>query len=297
MIPFYIYYSMFGFQRVGDLAWAAGDTRARGFLLGGTAGRTTLNGEGLQHEDGHSHLLSSTIPNCVSYDPTYAYEVAVIIQDGLRRMLAEQEDVFYYLTLMNENYPHPAMPEGAEEGILRGMYLLRESTRRGQAARAAARLGHDPARGARGGRAARGRPRRRRRRLERHELHRARARRHRDRALEPAAPDRGGAAPLRRDAASTGAAARRSRRPTTCARSPSRSGPTCRARYTVLGTDGFGRSDYRVKLRRFFEVDRHYVTVAALKALADGGELEPAAVQKAIETYGIDPDRPAPLRV
>src|SRR5215212_7317458 len=121
-IPFYIYYSMFGFQRVGDLAWAAGDNRTRGFLLGGTAGRTTLNGEGLQHEDGHSHLLSATIPNCVSYDPTYAYEVAVIVREGLRRMVAEQEDVFYYLTLMNENYPHPAMPEGAEEGILKGIH-------------------------------------------------------------------------------------------------------------------------------------------------------------------------------
>src|SRR5689334_6094683 len=117
MIPFYIYYSMFGFQRTGDLAWAAGDMRARGFLIGGTAGRTTLNGEGLQHEDGHSHLLSSTIPNCVSYDPTYAYEVAVIVADGLRRMYAEQEDVYYYLTVMNENYEHPAMPEGVEDGI------------------------------------------------------------------------------------------------------------------------------------------------------------------------------------
>src|SRR3712207_5268837 len=116
MIPFYIFYSMFGFQRVMDLAWAAGDSRARGFLLGATAGRTTLNGEGLQHEDGHSHVLSSVIPNCVSYDPTYAYEVAVIVQDGLRRMVAEQEDVFYYVTLMNENYEHPGMPEGAEEG-------------------------------------------------------------------------------------------------------------------------------------------------------------------------------------
>src|SRR3954451_21288864 len=126
MIPFYIFYSMFGFQRVMDLAWAAGDSRARGFLLGATAGRTTLNGEGLQHEDGHSHVLSSVIPNCVSYDPTYHYEVAVIVQDGLRRMFAEQEDVFYYLTLMNENYEHPGMPEGAEEGILRGLYLLRE---------------------------------------------------------------------------------------------------------------------------------------------------------------------------
>src|ERR1700686_1177549 len=131
MIPFYIFYSMFGLQRVGDLAWLAGDIRARGFLLGGTAGRTTLNGEGLQHEDGHSHVLSSTIPNCISYDPTYSYEVAVMIQDGLRRMYKEQEDVFYYITLMNENYEHPALPEGAEEGIVKGMYLLRERAREG----------------------------------------------------------------------------------------------------------------------------------------------------------------------
>jgi pyruvate dehydrogenase E1 component len=127
MIPFYIFYSMFGFQRVGDLAWAAGDMRARGFLLGGTAGRTTLNGEGLQHEDGHSHVLASTIPNCLSYDPTFAYELAVIIQDGLRRMYQEQEDIFYYITVMNENYVHPAMPEGVEKGILKGMYLLSEA--------------------------------------------------------------------------------------------------------------------------------------------------------------------------
>ena len=126
MIPFYIYYSMFGFQRIGDLAWAAGDLRARGFLIGGTAGRTTLNGEGLQHEDGHSHLIAATIPNCVSFDPTFAYEVAVIVQDGLRRMFSEQEDVFYYLTVMNENYQHPAMPDGAPEGILKGMYLFRK---------------------------------------------------------------------------------------------------------------------------------------------------------------------------
>src|SRR5688500_17211527 len=125
MIPFYIYYSMFGFQRVGDLAWAAGDMRARGFLVGGTAGRTTLNAEGLQHEDGHSHVQAALIPNCVAYDPTFHYEVAVVVQDGLRRMYAEQEDVFYYVTVMNENYEHPAMPEGAEEGIVKGMYLLR----------------------------------------------------------------------------------------------------------------------------------------------------------------------------
>ena len=127
MIPFYIYYSMFGFQRVGDLAWAAGDMRARGFLLGATAGRTTLNGEGLQHEDGHSHIISATIPNCIAYDPTFCYEVAVIVQDGLRRMYAEQEDVFYYITLMNENYEHPAMPEDAQDGILKGMYLLHDA--------------------------------------------------------------------------------------------------------------------------------------------------------------------------
>ena len=132
MIPFYIFYSMFGFQRVMDLAWAAGDSRARGFLLGGTAGRTTLNGEGLQHEDGHSHVLSAVIPNCVSYDPTYSYEVAVIIQDGLRRMFTEQEDVYFYITVMNENYEHPALPEGAEAGILKGMYLLREGRRNGR---------------------------------------------------------------------------------------------------------------------------------------------------------------------
>ena len=145
MVPFYIYYSMFGYQRVGDLVWAAADSRTRGFMLGGTAGRTTLNGEGLQHEDGHSHVLFSVVPNCRAYDPTFGYEVAVIIQDGLRRMVAEQEDVFYYITLMNENYRHPAMPEGAEEGILRGMYLLRPGSRAGRPAGAAARFGDDPA--------------------------------------------------------------------------------------------------------------------------------------------------------
>ena len=136
MIPFYIYYSMFGFQRVGDLAWAAGDMRARGFLLGATAGRTTLNGEGLQHEDGHSHMLASTIPNCVSYDPTFAYEVAVIVQDGLRRMFAEQEDVFYYLTLMNENYEHPAHARGRRRRNLKGMYRLRRGRERQEGSRA-----------------------------------------------------------------------------------------------------------------------------------------------------------------
>ncbi len=139
MIPFYVFYSMFGFQRIGDLAWAAGDSRARGFLLGGTAGRTTLNGEGLQHEDGHSHVLAATIPNCVSYDPAYGHELAVIVHDGLRRMIGEQEDVFYYLTIANENYAHPPLPEGAEEGILRGMHRIREAG--GEAGGASRRCG------------------------------------------------------------------------------------------------------------------------------------------------------------
>ena len=197
MIPFYIFYSMFGFQRIGDLAWAAGDSRARGFLLGGTAGRTTLNGEGLQHEDGHSHLLSATIPNCVSYDPTYGYEVAVIVQEGLRRMLAEQDDVFYYLTLMNENYRHPAMPEGAPGGHpARHVPPGAGRAVRGLTAGAAAGLGHDPARGARRGRPAARRLGRVGRRLQRHELHRAAARGDGGRALEHPASRRGAAARL-----------------------------------------------------------------------------------------------------
>ena len=197
MIPFYVYYSMFGFQRIGDLAWAAGDSRARGFLMGGTAGRTTLNGEGLQHEDGHSHLISATIPNCISYDPTYAHEVAVIVQDGLRRMYAEQEDVFYYLTIMNENYSHPGMPEGREqevaEGIKRGMYLLARVARRPARAQARPPACSCWASGTilreveAAARAAGAGLRRRRGRVECHQLHRARPRRYRRRPLEHAA--------------------------------------------------------------------------------------------------------------
>ena len=177
MIPFYIYYSMFGLQRVGDLAWLAGDMRARGFLLGGTAGRTTLNGEGLQHEDGHSHVLAATIPNCVSYDPTFAYEVVTIVREGMRRMYEAQEDIYYYITLMNENYPHPSLADagkGAEEGILKGLYLLKRRRRDAEEgpSRPARRLGHDPARGDRGRRAAQGGLRRHRRHLERDQLQR-----------------------------------------------------------------------------------------------------------------------------
>jgi pyruvate dehydrogenase E1 component len=296
MIPFYIYYSMFGFQRIGDLAWAAGDSRTRGFLLGGTAGRTTLNGEGLQHEDGHSHLLAASIPNCVSYDPTYAYEVAVIVQDGLRRMFAEQEDVFYYVTLMNENYEHPALPEGAEEGIVKGMYLLRESTRdycpRVQLLGSGTILREVLA------------------------------------AAELLEAEHGVAADvwsvtsfteLGRDGVDSERwnllhPTEEPRLPYVASCLASRRGPVVASTdyvrafaeqirpwidgsYAVLGTDGFGRSDYRAKLRRFFEVDRHYVTVAALKALADDGLLEQSAVARALETYAIDGERPAPRRV
>ena len=192
MIPFYIYYSMFGFQRIGDFAWAGGDMRARGFLLGGTAGRTTLAGEGLQHQDGHSQLVATTIPNCRAYDPCFNYELAVIIQDGLRRMCTEQESIFYYITVMNENYAHPAMPAGARRRDL-ARHVSAEDGRQGQGARAALGLGHDPARGARGRRPAAREVRHSGRRLERHELQRAAARSARRRAVERA-PSRGRAA-------------------------------------------------------------------------------------------------------
>jgi pyruvate dehydrogenase E1 component len=297
MVPFYIYYSMFGFQRVGDLAWAAADQRARGFLLGGTAGRTTLNGEGLQHEDGHSHLISSTIPNCISYDPTFAYEVAVIIQDGLRRMYAEQEDVYYYLTVMNENYHHPAMPEGAEAGILKGMYLLTEGAG-GKKTPRVQLLGSGTI------------------------LREVMA------AAEMLAADFGVTADiwscpsfteLRRD----GMDAERwnllhpedkPRQSYVAQCLEGRAGPVIAAtdymrafseqirpyvgrRYITLGTDGFGRSDTREQLRSFFEVNRQYVVVAALKALAEEGTIPAATVTQAIRKYGIDPAKPSPWKV
>jgi pyruvate dehydrogenase E1 component len=299
MIPFYIYYSMFGFQRVGDLAWAAGDMRARGFLLGGTAGRTTLNGEGLQHEDGHSHLLSANIPNCVSYDPTFAYEVAVIVQDGLRRMYQEQEDVFYYLTLMNENYEHPPMPEGAEVGVRKGMYLLKagEASQREKALRvqllgsgtilreviaAADLLAADfditadiwsvPSFT---------------------ELRREGLDVERWNMLHPTQPPR-------RSHVEVCLAERQG--PVIAASDYMKAfadqiRPFVPQRYRVLGTDGFGRSDYRRSLRSFFEVDRHFIAVAALKALADEGAVPASAAADAIRRYGIDPEKPNPARV
>jgi pyruvate dehydrogenase E1 component len=295
MVPFYIYYSMFGFQRFGDLAWAAGDMRARGFLLGGTAGRTTLNGEGLQHEDGHSHLLAATIPNCVTYDPTWAYEVAVIVQDGLRRMLADQEDVYYYITLMNENYEHPAMPEGVEEGIRKGLYLFRKGpARRGKRPRVqllgsgtilreviagADLLAEDwgvtadiwsaPSF---------------------NELRREGLRTERWNRLHPAQEPRrsyvetclaGQTGPVIAATDYIKAYADQIR-------------PFVPGRYTVLGTDGFGRSDYRRALRSFFEVDRHHVAVAALYSLAQEGAVPAGKVADAIKKYGIDPEKPDP---
>ena len=289
MIPFYIYYSMFGFQRIGDLAWAAGDMRARGFMLGGTAGRTTLNGEGLQHEDGHSHIQAGLIPNCVSYDPTFAYELAVILQDGLRRMYGEQEDVFYYITLMNENYTHPAMPQGAEQGIIKGMYLLKDG---GDAQVKVQLMGSGT--------------------ILREVIAAADLLRN-DFGIASDIWSVTSFNELRRD----GMEASRFNllHPTEAARKSfveqqleGRSGPVIAAtdyirnyadqireyvpgRYVVLGTDGFGRSDSRAKLREFFEVDRHYVAVAALSALAREGKIEAAKVAEAIAKYGIKADK------
>ena len=297
MIPFYIYYSMFGFQRVGDLAWAAGDIQARGFLMGGTAGRTTLAGEGLQHQDGHSHILASTIPNCVSYDPTFAYELAVIIQDGMRRMFQEQENIYYYITVMNENYVHPQLPEGVQEGIIRGIYALRRQKRPGKKP-VVQLLGSGT--------------------ILREVLA----------AAELLAEDFGVAPEvwsvtsfneLQRDGL---AVARWNRlhprkKPRlaylTRALSGHR-GPVVAATdymksyadqvrafvpapYIVLGADGFGRSDTRAQLRRFFEIDRYCIAVAALHALAQEGTVAVKTVDAAIRKYDIDPEKPNPLGV
>ena len=293
MIPFYIFYSMFGFQRIGDLAWAAGDSRARGFLLGATAGRTTLNGEGLQHEDGHSHLMSATIPNCISYDPTFAYELAVIIQEGLRRMVQNQEDVYYYITIMNENYTHPALPKDAEQGILKGLYnfskaknsqvqlmgsgvILREII-------AAAEL------------------------LEKDwgiaadvwsatsftELRREGLDCERWNMLNPDKPQRvnyvaeclkGAKGPV---IASTDYMK-------SFAEQIQRFVPN---KFVALGTDGYGRSDSREALRDFFEVNRYYVVIAALKALSDEGKLPAAKVAEAVKKYKLNAHKPNPTSI
>jgi pyruvate dehydrogenase E1 component len=305
MVPFFIFYSMFGFQRVGDLIWAGGDMQARGFLIGATSGRTTLNGEGLQHQDGHSHLLSSTVPNCVSYDPTYGYELAVIVHDGLCRTYADNENLFYYITVLNENYAHPAMPEGVEEGIRKGMYLLQEaktpkSKSKGKDKKAprVQLLGSGS--------------------ILREVLA----------AAELLDQDFGVAADvwsvpsfteLRRDGIETERWNRL--HPTEKPRTSyveeclgKRPGPVVvstdymrayadqirpfiPSRYVTLGTDGYGRSDLRGRLRSFFEVDRNHVTVAALKALADEGTLQAETVAKAIESYEIETERTEPWKL
>jgi pyruvate dehydrogenase E1 component len=294
-IPFYLFYSMFGFQRIGDLAWAAGDSRARGFLLGGTAGRTTLNGEGLQHEDGHSHVLASTMPNCRAYDPAYAYELAVVIQDGLRRMLSEQEDCFYYLTIMNENYAHPAIPEGAEGGILRGMHLVRE----GEAGdgRRVQLLGSGT--------------------ILREVLAGADLLRD-DFSVEADVWSVTSFTELRREGMeaerwSVLHPAEEPRRPWVQECLDDRRGPVVaatdymralsdgirpwvRGSYRVLGTDGYGRSDWRRALRRFFEVDRHHVALAALTSLAAEGAVERDAPARAIRSYEIETEGAPPWR-
>jgi pyruvate dehydrogenase E1 component len=304
MLPFYIFYSCFGFQRIGDLVWSAGDSRARGFLLGATAGRTTLSGEGLQHEDGSSHLLFSTVPNCVAYDPAFGYELTVIIRDGMRRMLENQEDVFYYVTVMNENYAHPAMPQGAEEGILRGMHRVRE------------------------GRGTRGEGRGKKQTPQVQLLGAGTILREVLAAAELLESDWNVGADvwsvtsfteLRRD----GIGVERHNRlhPVGEQKQPwiehcleKTVGPVIAAsdymrtvadlirnwvprKYVTLGTDGFGRSDTRERLRDFFEVDRRHVAVAALKALADEGAIDAKTVQQAIEKYAIGADRPNPWDV
>jgi pyruvate dehydrogenase E1 component len=298
-IPVYVFYSMFGLQRTMDLVWAAADQRARGFLIGGTAGRTTLNGEGLQHEDGHSHVLAATVPNCISYDPSFAYEVAVIVQDGLRRMVAEQQDVFYYLTVMNENYEHPAMPAGVEADILKGMYLFRKGAK-GKGPRVQL-LGSGSI------------------------FREAMA------AADLLKNDWGVDAdlwscPSFNELARDGHECQRQHllnptaKPRVCHVTKSlgeTEGPVIAAtdyirlyaeqirpfvsqggrRYTVLGTDGFGRSDTREKLRHFFEVDRYWITVAALRSLADDGQFDVKKVAEALKKYGLDSGKPTPTTV
>ena len=298
MIPFYVYYSMFGFQRIGDLAWAAGDMQARGFLLGGTSGRTTLNGEGLQHEDGHSHILANTIPNCVSYDPTFAHEVAVIMHDGMKRMVERQENVFYYLTLLNENYPMPGLQPGTEEQIIKGMYLCKQAPALAKEAPTVQLLGSGT--------------------ILRESFF----------AQELLEKDWGIAAsvwscPSFNELTRDGQNAERWSllHPTEEAKVPfvtqqlsASQGPVVASTdymkayaeqirpfipkgrtYKVLGTDGFGRSDFRSKLREHFEINRHYIVVAALKALSEDGVLPATKVAEAIAKYNIQADKINPL--
>jgi len=295
MIPFYIFYSMFGFQRIGDLAWAAGDSRARGFVLGATAGRTTLNGEGLQHEDGHSHLMSATIPNCVSYDPTFGYELAVIIQEGMRRMVQNQEDVYYYITLMNENYSHPEMPKGSEAGILKGMYAFSKSKAKGPKVQL---MGSG---------------------VILREVIAAAEMLEKDWGVSPDVWSVTSFTELRREGLDADRwnmlnPEKKPRLSYVAECLSGAEGPVISStdymksfadqirnfvpqRFVSLGTDGYGRSDSREALRSFFEVDRYYVVLAALKALADEGKLPASKAAEAIKKYKIDASRPNPTTV
>jgi pyruvate dehydrogenase E1 component len=296
MVPFYIYYSMFGLQRVGDLAWAAGDMQARGFLLGGTSGRTTLNGEGLQHEDGHSHILAHTIPNCVSYDPTFAHVVAVILHNGLVRMVERQDNVFYYITLLNENYPMPGLVPGTEEQIIRGMYLFKQGS---SGAKAAVNLMGS-------GTILR-------------EVIAAADLLDKDFAVTADLWSCPSFNELARDGQDCDRwnllhPAEKPRVPYVTQQLEPHPGPVVASTdyikayadqirafipkdrsYRVLGTDGFGRSDFRSKLREHFEVNRHYIVVAALKALADDGAIPATKAAEAIAKYGIKADKINPL--
>lgn len=295
MLPFYAFYSMFGFQRIGDLAWASGDIRARGFLMGGTAGRTTLNGEGLQHEDGHSLILSGTIPNCHSYDPTYGYEMAVIIREGIHRMLEQQNDCFYYITMMNESYAHPAMPEGAEEGIIRGMYLLDEDKRESKLhvqllgsgsilleVREAAKLLREEFGVGADVWSVTSFNELRRDGLETERWNRLHpTEKTRDSFVEQCLKDRRGPVVASTDYMKLYADQIREWVP--------------QEQYKVLGTDGFGRSDTRNQLRHFFEVDRYWVVLAALDALRARGEIDGQVVLDAMQKFNIDPEKSNPL--
>jgi pyruvate dehydrogenase E1 component len=303
MVPFYIYYSMFGFQRVGDLSWAAGDSQARGFLIGATAGRTTLNGEGLQHQDGHSHILSGTIPNCVSYDPTYAFELAVIIQDGMRRMYEEMEPVFYYITTMNENYAHPEMPKGAEQGIIKGMYLLEDSSDKDyKVSKPKAKditirlLGSGTIL---------------------REVRKAAAILRDQYKFNVDVWSVTSFNELRRDALAVERGnmlqpEKATKKPFVTEQLEKRSGPVIATTdymksysdqvrayvpdsYRVLGTDGFGRSDTRENLRHFFEVDSKFVVLAALTEMRDRGEIDNKELSAYIKAQGIDSNKKNPL--
>lgn len=293
MIPFYIFYSMFGFQRIGDLAWAAGDSRARGFLIGGTAGRTTLNGEGLQHEDGHSHVIAGTVPNCVSYDPTFAYEMAVIVHSGLKRMMVDQEDVFFYITAMNENYAHPDMPKGAEEGIIKGLYQFSKTSRPTkkhvnlmgsgtiflQVMEAAQKLNADFGVTADLWSA-----------TSYNELARDGQDCARTNRLDPLGKKK---VPYVTECFA------KAKGPVISATDYVKSyAEQIRAfvplPFHTLGTDGYGRSDSRKALRHHFEVDANHIACAAMAALYEEGAITQKDMKAALDKYGIDAGKTNP---